>query len=176
MGPSHLSLLKSFVQTLWESEPYQLESHSPLSFIFTYLVRSWNQTKDKLLKLLMRNSRLKKFLNFFSLTARRTINKEEKWNKKECKRNGNQNKPRNWKSSLPNLQSTWTWFERLVNISISRLIEENKIPFDLEPEESFYQLKPEVQEGILWANAHLDELPCFKTVEEMNAWIDVEDK
>ncbi|MDE5757244.1 MAG: hypothetical protein K2H85_01390 [Allobaculum sp.] len=25
-----------------------------------------------------------------------------------------------------------------VNISISRLIEENKIPFDLEPEESFY--------------------------------------
>lgn len=63
-----------------------------------------------------------------------------------------------------------------VNISISRLIEENKIPFDLEPEESFYQLKPEVQEGILWANAHLDELPCFKTVEEMNAWIDVEDK
>ncbi len=62
-----------------------------------------------------------------------------------------------------------------INISISRLIEENKIPFDLAPEESFYQLKPEVQEAILYADAHLDELPCFKTVEEMNAWLDAED-
>ena len=62
-----------------------------------------------------------------------------------------------------------------VNISISRLIEENKIPFDLNPEESFYQLKPEVQEGILWANAHRDELPTFDSLEEMYAWIDSED-
>lgn len=62
-----------------------------------------------------------------------------------------------------------------LNIAIERLIEENAIPFSLESEESFYQLKPEVQKSILWAEDHLDELPTFETIEEMNAWLDAND-
>ncbi len=63
-----------------------------------------------------------------------------------------------------------------LNMAIDCLIEENAIPFSLESELSFSQLKPEVKESILWAEAHLDELPGFKTVEEMNAWLDAEDE
>ncbi len=61
-------------------------------------------------------------------------------------------------------------------ITLNPEIEENAIPFPLESEISFSQLKPEVQEGILWANGHRDELPTFKTIEEMNAWLDAEDE
>lgn len=48
-----------------------------------------------------------------------------------------------------------------LNIAIDCLIETNAIPFPLKSEISFSQLKPKVQEGILWAEAHLDELPRY---------------
>ncbi len=55
-------------------------------------------------------------------------------------------------------------------------IEERASQIPLESEESFSQLKPEVQESILWAEAHLDELPTFKTIEEMNVWLDADNE